>query len=161
MKTCVYCGSPVEPVGNMLFCSFCDMEVFRDDVQWNGNRRTLRAEETVLLSSAEQSTVELMEKDSYYLTVLLRRVRLERKRTYNLLRVINKGAALQFGFEKEQQASSKNYRYWTRKAWIIENILRDRAGHYPAKITDAMLKDILDQVKQSNEKPMQFDWRDD
>ncbi|MHA7584731.1 hypothetical protein ACX12E_30795 [Paenibacillus vandeheii] len=135
------------------------MEVYQDDIQNNGMRRPVRADEMVLLSGAERPTQELMEKDSYYLTVLLRLVRNERKRTYNLLRVVNKGAALQPGessFKSGQDEGARNYRYWTRKAWIIENILRDRAGHYPAKITDNMLNGIIEQVQQSNEKPMTF-----
>lgn len=94
-----------------------------------------------------------------YLIVLLRLVRDERKRTYNLLRVVNKGAALKPGetaFKQGQDEGANNYRYWTRKAWIIENILRDRVGYYPAKITDNLLNGILEQVQQSNEKPMTF-----
>lgn len=157
MQTCAYCGSGVEPVGNGLYCSFCDMEVYQDDVQENGMRRPVLAEDTVLLSAAERSTQEIMEKDSYYLTLLLRLVRNERKRTYNLLRVVNKGAALQpEKFKAGQDEGGKNYRYWTRKAWIIENILRDRSGYYPAKITDNMLNSIIEQVQQSNQKPMTF-----
>ncbi|APO48515.1 hypothetical protein BS614_30810 (plasmid) [Paenibacillus xylanexedens] len=159
MQTCAYCGSAVELVGSGLYCSFCDMEVYKDDVQTNGSRRPVRAEEVVLLSAAERSTQELMEKDSYYLTVLLGLVRDERKRTYNLLRVVNRGAALKPGetaFKHGQDEGAMNYRYWTRKAWIIENILRDRAGYYPAKITDNLLNGILEQVQKSNEKPMTF-----
>ena len=91
MQTCAYCGSAVEPVGKGLYCSFCDMEVYQDEVQENGMRRQLLAEKVVFLSAAERSTQELMEKDSYFLTLLLRLVRKERNRTYNLLRVVNKG----------------------------------------------------------------------
>lgn len=159
MQTCAYCGSGVEPVGNGLYCSFCDMEVYQDDVQTNGRRRPVQAEETVLLSFAERSTQEIMEKDSYYLILLLRLVRDERKRAYNLLRIVNKGAAVQpdtAALQAGQDEGAKNYKYWTRKAWIIENILRDRAGYYPAKITDGLLSGILEQVQESNEKPMTF-----
>ncbi|MCP1137525.1 hypothetical protein NKT34_30150 [Paenibacillus polysaccharolyticus] len=159
MQTCAYCGSAVETVGNGLYCTFCDMEVYQDDIQINGMRRPVRAEKMVMLSAAERSTQELMEKDSYYLTVLLKLVREERKRTYNLLRVVNKGAALLPGesaFKQGQDEGANNYRYWTRKGWIIENILRDRAGYYPAKITDNLLNGILEQVEKSNEKPMTF-----
>lgn len=159
MQTCAYCGSAVELVGNGLYCAFCDMEVYQDDVQTNGRRRPVQAEETVLLSIAERSTQEIMKKDSYYLIVLLRLVRDERKRAYNLLRVVNKGAAVQpdtAALQAGQYEGAKNYKYWTRKAWIIENILRDRAGYYPAKITDGLLSGILEQVQQGNEKPMTF-----
>lgn len=157
MQTCAYCGSGVELVGNGLYCSFCDMEVYQDDVQENGMRRPILAEEAVFLSAAERPTHEIMEKDSYYLTLLLRLVRNERKRTYNLLRVVNKGAALQpEQFKAGQDEGGKNYRYWTRKAWIIENILRDRSGYYPVKITDNMLNSIIEQVQTSNQKPMTF-----
>lgn len=55
-------------------------------------RGTVRAEEMVLLSAAERSTQDLMEKDSYY----------------------------------------------------------------PAKITDNLLNSIIEQVQQSNEKPITF-----
>lgn len=157
MQTCGYCGSAVEPVGKGLYCLFCDMEVYRDEVQENGMRRPLRAEKVVFLSAAERPTQELMEKDSYYLTLLLKLVRNERKRTYNLLRVVNKGAELQPGkFKSGQNEGAKNYQYWTRKAWIIENILRDRAGYYPIKITDNMLNSIIEQMEESNQKPMTF-----
>ncbi|CAM4307587.1 hypothetical protein P4H94_23480 [Paenibacillus macerans] len=98
----------------------------------DGKRRDIPIEEVVFLAAAKQSTSELLKKDSYFLTVLLQLVRQERKLTYNLLRVINKGAALQPGFEEGQREVGKTYQYWTRKAWIIENILRDRVGYYPA-----------------------------
>ncbi|QQZ64542.1 hypothetical protein JI735_34470 (plasmid) [Paenibacillus sonchi] len=91
-----------------------------------------------------------MEKESYYLIVLLRLVRDERKSAFNLLRIINKGDAAQpeiAALQAGQSEGAKNYKYWTRKAWIIENILRDRAGYYPAKITEGLLSGILEQVQ--------------
>ncbi|WP_160037235.1 hypothetical protein [Paenibacillus sp. An7] len=52
-------------------------------------------------------------------------------------------------FKSGQDEGAKNYRYWTRKAWIIENILRDRAGYYPIKITDNMLNSIIEQMEKT------------
>ncbi|SDM16277.1 hypothetical protein SAMN05428961_110121 [Paenibacillus sp. OK060] len=59
MQTCAYCGSAVEPVKRDVLLAFCDMEVYQDDIQNNGMRRPVRADEMVLLSGAERSTQEL------------------------------------------------------------------------------------------------------
>ncbi|WP_348625369.1 hypothetical protein ABFT51_27935 (plasmid) [Paenibacillus peoriae] len=154
MKTCGYCGSVVERKANMYYCVFCDMELFREDVQEDGQRKPVSITVGATLNGAERSTPELMELDSYYLTELLTLVRSQRKQVYNSLRIVNKGAALSPGFEQAQKQGGQNYHYWTRKAWAIENILRERAGFYPAKITLNYLNLFREQVHKSNELPM-------
>ncbi|ALP39412.1 hypothetical protein ASL14_26420 (plasmid) [Paenibacillus sp. IHB B 3084] len=151
MKTCGYCGSAVERKSNMYYCAFCDMELFREDVQEDGQRKPVSITAGATLAGAERSTSELMELDSYYLTELLTLVRSQRKQVYNSLRIVNKGAALSPGFGQAQQQGGANYEYWTRKVWVIENILRERAGYYPGKITENYLNRFREQVYKSNE----------
>jgi hypothetical protein len=154
MKTCGYCGSPVEHRASMYYCSFCDMELFREDVQEDGQRKPVSITAGATLAGAKRSTPELMELDSYYLTELLTLVRSQRKQVYNSLRIVNKGAALSPGFGQAQKQGGQNYDYWTRKAWTIENILRERSGFYPAKITDDYLSRMRKQIDKANETPM-------
>ncbi|WP_025715578.1 hypothetical protein [Paenibacillus sp. 1-18] len=75
MKTCGYCGSAVERKGNMYYCAFCDMELYKEDVQEDGQRKLVPITAGATLAGAERSTPELMELDSYYLTELLTLVR--------------------------------------------------------------------------------------
>lgn len=154
MKTCGYCGSAVERRANMYYCTFCDMELFLEDVQEDGQRKPISMTVGATLAGAERSTPELMELDSYYLTELLTLVRSQRKQVYNSLRIVNRGAALSPAFGQAQKQGGENYHYWTRKAWVIENILRERAGFYPAKITEDYLDRMRQQIDKGNETPM-------
>ncbi|GIP46282.1 hypothetical protein J45TS6_47410 [Paenibacillus sp. J45TS6] len=47
-------------------------------------------------------------------------------------------------FKSGQDEGAKDYRYWTRKAWIIENISRNRTSYHPIKIMDNLLNSIIE-----------------
>ncbi|WP_347553032.1 hypothetical protein ABFG93_22610 (plasmid) [Pseudalkalibacillus hwajinpoensis] len=53
-----------------------------------------------------------------------------------------------------QHQSYEEYEKATQKVWIIENILKDRIGYYPVKVTDNFLQLYLHRIKQSQKKRM-------
>ncbi len=157
MPTCPFCGSPLDAATEHYFCSFCDMEIPATSIQQNGFRRQLPPLERVSsLEDAKQSTQVLLTKDSHYLIHLLRLVREERTKVYNYLRLFNKVEDRPSDLEKDKIETGNVYEYWTRKAWIIENILRDRSGFYPERITDGYLTGLASNMIQSNKKTMRF-----
>lgn len=156
MPTCSFCGSTLEVKDTSYYCCFCDLELVSDQIQKNGLRRQVSLEQAASLGEANQSTKELIQKDSYYLTCLLRLVRQERTRIYNYLRIFNRANKQQADFVDQAQDMGERYEYWTRKMWVIENILRDRAGCFPERITDNYLRDMAENIEKSNCKPMHF-----
>ena len=155
MKTCPYCGVALEYDENHYFCTFCQMTVASADVQSNGRRKPLLADPFVCADYAELSTPELMEKSTYFLMILLRQVRQERKDKYNYVRLFNKVIdAGRNEYLEVAQESGKTYEWWTRKAWVIENILRDRMATFPVRVTDYYLSGLVDHIQTYNQKPM-------
>jgi len=158
MNTCGYCGIEVHVKKNGLaYCTFCEMDLFKEDIQENGQRKWLKINTNVLLSDAKQSTSALMEKDSYFLISLLRLVRAERKQVYNLMRLVNRGNRLQGGFEASLSDVKADYQFWKRKAYVLENILREQSCVFPVRITDQLLSTMLDQIEQDKHKTMDSD----
>lgn len=157
MPTCPFCGSPVTAATETYFCSFCEMEIPADALLQDGSRRQLPPlEQVASLEDAGQSTKVLLNKDSYYLTVLLRLVREERTKVYNYLRVFNKLEERPADLEDKKIETGREYEHWTRKMWTIENILRDRSGFYPERITDGYLEGLAANMTKSNGKSMRF-----
>lgn len=159
MPTCMFCGSKVEKRDQMYYCLFCNMELLAGQVQHNGSRRQILLEEPISLEDAELSTGELMKKDSYYLTCLLRMVRKERSRIYHYLHIFKKANEQQGSFFDQEADTGSRYEYWTRKGWVLENILRERCRFFPEKIYDSYIQMMTQNVRRSNAKLMQVKGR--
>lgn len=130
-----------------------------EDAQQDGCRKPVPEEDVYLLESwAEKQTSELMTYTTARLIYLLRYARKQRASSYNLVRVFKKAgnaaAAFTTDYEDVIQATGESYEYWTRKAWVMENILRERSGDFPAKITDKFLVEYRERIKAVNAKPM-------
>ena len=73
---------------------------------------------------------------------MLKYARSYRSEVYHL-RVISykaEGNENDQALEEIQHQSYEEYEKATRKVWIIENILKDRIGYYPVKVTDDFLQ---------------------
>ncbi|MEK5645909.1 MULTISPECIES: hypothetical protein [Paenibacillus] len=157
MQTCPFCGSVIEEKEHAYYCSFCDMGLVASQIQQNGFRKKVFYEVPVFLEAAKLSTRDLLEKDSYFLTCLLREVRQERSRSYQYyLRFFKKANEEQGDFLDDAKHAGGQYEYWTRKAWILENILRERFGSFPERISDAYLQTMARNIDKFNEKPMRI-----
>lgn len=156
MQTCGYCGSEVEVKQHMAYCSFCELDLWEDDITQDGQRRALQVETSVLLVDAKRSTGYLLEQSTFSLIKLLKLVRAERKRLYELSRLFRKGNEAGGGFTDQQKVINEDYELFSRKAWVIENILRDKMTVFPPRITDDMLVKMLEQLEKQSADRMEF-----
>ncbi|QNR70556.1 hypothetical protein IAQ67_29300 (plasmid) [Paenibacillus peoriae] len=155
--TCPYCGTELRNENQSYYCVFCEMAVSAEDVQQNGERRQITFQtDNVSISDAEQNTCQLMQRSTNDLIVLLRLVRQKRTDYYNYLRVINKASEKDSSFQNQAQVTGKDYEYWTRKAWVLENILRERTCVFPERITDDYLLSLSVRAEKINGKTMKI-----
>lgn len=157
MYTCGFCGSTVHVTeSGAAHCSFCKMDLFPEDIQKYGHRKSVLAAAEPLLSDAENPTPVLMEFNTFHLIKLLRLVRAERKERYNLMRIILKRIEEQPDLHAAKDAAQDRYEYWSRKVWVIENILRERSSVFPVKISDDYLDTMIKQIEKDNSYKMTF-----
>lgn len=151
VKTCPYCETKitVKETGvyiNHGFCEFCHVLLGPNShygmYNENGLRGTKKRMKMVVLEEAKKSLPELLTLHTVDLLFLLRLARVERAAQYNLLRIYNKAGDEGIDL-KEYQETFKHqggeYEYWTRNCWRIENIIYDRLGYFPEKITDEFI----------------------
>jgi hypothetical protein len=58
--------------------------------------------------------------------------------------------------EEMESVSYQEYENATRKVWVIENIIKDRIGYFPKKVTEEFLSIFLKRIEESEIKPMLF-----
>lgn len=145
MNTCGFCGIEL----NEYYCSFCDMQLKKEYITENSKRmkqvkKNFLNKEDVLLPTAK-----LMEKETLTLLYLLKEARKIRSDVFNLKN--------QNQDEKEQDAENQLYNQYetaTRRVWVIENIIKNRLGYYPKRLTHDFLEAYIDKIYQSEEKVM-------
>ncbi|MFB4165627.1 hypothetical protein ACE1TI_17965 [Alteribacillus sp. JSM 102045] len=147
MKTCVYCGSKVDH----LYCTFCDMELREDLLSDEGKRKDVTFHDFAFLDWMNKSTPELMRMHTMELLLLLREVRKARSNNFGTLHVFNKLREQNSAdIEKLTSYQGTEYEYVTRKTWVIENIIRDRLGYIPERMSQSFL---IQQIEKSKKKP--------
>ncbi|MCM3571265.1 hypothetical protein [Neobacillus mesonae] len=156
MKTCAYCGSPVNSNGGHdYYCSFCMMNLDYGDVQENGKRKNLLPFSQPSLSDLDKSTPELMCFSTVELLFLLKFARKERtdiyKQRYILIRAMKVGAD---EYTEAEQYTFREYEKATRKCFVLENLIRERIGYYPAKLTDSYIQTLAAKMEESAKKDM-------
>ncbi|MGE7939894.1 hypothetical protein [Bacillus paramycoides] len=62
---------------------------------------------------------------------------------------MNNASEVDDEFKDLTQDQAKDYEYWTRRKFVIENILLERQGYFPEKITNKVLGFMADQIKKS------------
>lgn len=155
MITCAFCGSEIKE----NYCAFCEMELTNKYIMKDGKRLN-QAEKFLGYPSRHEiykSTKELMKLETIHLLCLLREARSIRAEVYKL-RLLRHQAEEQKGMNNEIE-SLENYTYdeyesSTRKVWVIENIIKDRLGYFPQKVTNNFLNMYLERMEQSEKKKM-------
>jgi hypothetical protein len=155
MKTCPYCGSKIKTYNEHFYCEFCDMKQELDDIQENGKRKNLLPESQPSFFDLNKSTPELMRFSTFELLFLLKFARKKRTDIYKhrhlFIQAIKEGANELAGGE---QYTYQQYEKVTRKCFVLENLIRERIGYYPAKITDPYLQNLAVKMKESAKKDM-------
>jgi hypothetical protein len=156
MKTCPYCGSAVS-FSNLDFgyCAFCEMKILYKDIQENGQRKQLLPESQPTLSDLKKSTPELRRLSTVELLFLLKWAREERatiyKQRYTFIRAMKQVVD---EFAEAEQYTFKEYERATRKCFVLENLVRERLGYYPVKLTDSYIQNLAVKTEESGLKEM-------
>jgi hypothetical protein len=130
-----------------MFCSYCGFENSVDtekcefcDAPLKKQRPKMR--EFVYLDQVELPFDQLSIFHTYDLLVLLRLVREERSKCYNLMRTVQKGSEL-IEIDSETLAfTEQEYRRYTARMKVIEGILIDRMGYKPKRVDDKLLESL-------------------
>ncbi|MBM7580816.1 hypothetical protein [Jeotgalibacillus terrae] len=147
--TCPYCGSEMSLENQDFYCAFCVMDVAPSDVKRNHERISVRVKEFVSESYLDKTTPELMEISTYELLSLLKSVRAERTSMYQLMNAFYKARVTlsTTDYEDSEKSSGEEYERITRKMFVLENIIRERLGYVPGRLTDHYLFNYLASIK--------------
>lgn len=154
MKTCPYCGSEVKREKEVYYCDFCVMNIAIDKVCESGERLKVRVNDFVIENHVYRTTPELMLFSTYELLYLLKYIRAERTSIYENMHIINNAESETNEFEEVAKQVGSMYSDLTRKMFVLENILRERLGYVPTKITERLLVKYLQNIEKDKKKPM-------
>ncbi|MBN8436420.1 hypothetical protein [Priestia flexa] len=128
MMKCLYCDSENNSIDQA--CSVCGAPLYTKRPQ---------LKEYVSLEDSALSFQELQRFHTYDLLVLLRLVREERSKSYNLMRAVQKAPE---GIEIDKsiiEFGESEYRLYTARMKLIEGLLVDRMGYKPKRVDDKLL----------------------
>lgn len=162
-RTCRYCASPLATIGEndpqrdgRYRCDFCGLEFDRSETMVNGERRRRLLRPIVSIEDANRPTAELQHLTTYELYALLGEVRRARGSAYDLHRLAHETRieSLTEGVDRPTADKLKqivndafsDFIYWKRKAYVLENLLIERTGTYPRRITNSFLDKTWDQI---------------
>lgn len=154
MKTCPYCGSGVEAEEGKYYCGFCDMKGMLPTE--DGERRSrYQVKQLLSMEDLNKSTPELMTYHTADILQLLKIAREERRAFFKQVSVFKKAGQETDQFRDLEKQTGDEYEGLTRKAFVLENILKDRIGYIPERVTDQLLATVYNRVEQErNLKPM-------
>jgi len=150
LQTCAYCGSEVKN----RYCSFCEMELMDRYILQNGERLSNSIDYYPDQQGIFQNTPELLQLETIELLCLLRHARNYRSEVYKLRLLGHQAEAAGGDVDDIKIQSYSDYEEATRKVWVIENIIKDRIGYYPQKVTENYLGMYLDRIVKAQKKKM-------
>ena len=162
---CPYCATPIQVDKDGIvqeICEFCGGRIREQQTGvlqlcQNGERFEFRKlQQHIFLECIHQSVEELKQYHTYDLYVLLKEVREARSQTYYGLQLLNKASQTERTLQVTANETGGEYEYYTRKAWVIENILLERQGFFPEKVTARVLEYMGEQIRKSKKKTMRI-----
>lgn len=134
------------------------MELSADQIQHNHERISVRVRDYAFNFYLDKTTPELMEYSTFELLHLLKYARSERADIYKLMDTFYKARTqLEIkDYKEEEEYSRKEYERITRKMFVVENLLRQRLGYVPSRITNDYLGQFLEDMKKGKQTPMVF-----
>ncbi|UAL49714.1 hypothetical protein K7887_21955 (plasmid) [Sutcliffiella horikoshii] len=139
---CSYCETENKEVAS--HCDFCGAPL---------KKQRPRMKEFLYLDQCELPFRELSSFHTYDLLILLRLVREERTKAYNLMRSLLKAPEGVLIDSETLIFSESEYRRYTARMKVIEGILVDRMGYKPKRVDDKLLMSL--QVKMEKAKRKQ------
>ncbi|WP_100401043.1 hypothetical protein [Bacillus sp. FJAT-44742] len=150
--TCPYCGSCLD---QNFYCDFCVMTILKEKVQTDHHRENVLVRDFVFRENAEKTTPELQSMTSFELMMLLKLIRKERATAYKLMTHFYR--ARKTGnpeYQDQEEDQGTDYQYWTKKMFVVENLLRERMVYIPQRLTDSYLEKMRDHIETMQHKPM-------
>jgi hypothetical protein len=157
MKTCPYCGSNIENINDhKYYCDFCAMNLDFQSVKENGERLAVRVTEAALDVHIDKTTPEIMILSTYELLYLLKAIRKERSNMYSKMNIFYKAGKQENTdeYREYEKITGNDYMYYTKKAFVVENIIRSMLGYVPTRITDTYLLNYLNNIQNDKSGPM-------
>lgn len=137
---CSYCKTENE--NNAKTCQFCHADL-------QAKRPVLK--DFLSLEQVEQPQPILATYHTYDLLILLRLVREERSKSYNLMRSVQK-APESVGVDSDTKTFAENeYKRYTANMKVIEGILIDRMGYKPKRVDDKLLISLKMKIDREKE----------
>ncbi|WP_310883835.1 hypothetical protein [Priestia megaterium] len=133
---CLYCDS--ENNSTDQACSVCGAPL---------HTKRPQLKEYVSLQDSALSFEDLQRFHTYDLLVLLRLVREERSKSYNLMRTVQKAPE---GVEIDKSViefGESEYRLYTARMKLIEGLLVDRMGYKPKRVDDKLLAALKHRIE--------------
>jgi transcription elongation factor Elf1 len=162
MNTCKYCGTQLEYIGSdehkaYFKCDYCDLSFDHTEV-CKDRKRNQDIPDSYNELDIYMPTKKLLKQNPLVLFHLLKECR---KQWYSLLKTLQNVMDLEEVPEGEEENLDdivkplyKEYVYLTKQKFVIENILLEKAGFVPDKITDEFLGSIVAYSRSLAEKPM-------
>lgn len=162
MRTCKYCGTELEFMGrysseNQFNCSFCDLMFPESETCLNRKRK--KYSPAVIDESFFISVKEMLTTDTITLFHCLKATRSHWFQLKNMLEVFKKvqDDGL-YKVDKEDNSTLKELKHEyiqvTKQKFALENVILERTGFIPKKITEEFLSNIVVEGQEFDEKPM-------
>jgi len=84
---------------------------------------------------------------TFELLYLLKMIRKERNDVYHYLHVFRRAGEESNEFKEAEKELGRDYMYFTKKAFVVGNIIRTRLGYVPERITESYLVKYLQNIK--------------
>lgn len=136
---CSYCGSESEQYA--VNCGFCQAPL---------KKQRPKIKEFVYLDQCELPFDQLSIFHTYDLLVLLRLVREERSKSYNLMRTVQKAPDGVVVDSDTRSFAESEYRRYTARMKVMEGILIDRMGYKPKRVDDKLLESLRIKIDREN-----------
>lgn len=133
---CSYCG--LESNESIEDCEFCGAPLKKQRPQMR---------EFIYLDQCELPFKELSLFHTYDLLILLRLVREERSKSYNLMRSVQKAPEEVLVDLETLSFAESEYRRYTARMKVIEGILMDRMGYKPKRVDDKLLSSLKAKIE--------------
>jgi hypothetical protein len=133
---CSYCDSENSQYAKT--CGFCDAPL---------KKQRPKMREFVYLDQVELPFDELSIFHTYDLLILLRLVREERSKSYNLMRSVQKAPEEVVVDSETLTFAESEYRCYTARMKVIEGILIDRMGYKPKRVDDKLLESLRAKIE--------------
>jgi hypothetical protein len=118
-------------------------------------RLDVRFREFALAAYIDKTTPEIMTLSTFELLYLLKMIRKERNDMYHHMHVFRRASdAGSNDYKEAEKDSGRDYIYFTKKAFVVENIIRTRIGYVPERITEKYLANYLESIKNDKKSPM-------